>query len=336
MVDVTKLCGNCKKEFPARSAVVANGTNYCSQHCRNEWLGWLETVGGHKRPGYSEITMRPIEQSLPPATSCPQCGVTNYDALCGNLHCEFCGYDGTGNGIEPRRAEEVTHKGAMPPAIIALIALAGHVVAVMLLAMATDMRTAIATVAACAAVEILVWRRREMLELAASAVSCMPRRRQAMNAILPLGTVIAAGGFIAVMLILTWAPRDDEAPQERRERELQEYVKTQDGRDVVEASPNGGFDEISPEEATDEVMKRILSTPKERSEVQRLGSIDEQLTAFQNQRGISDRIVEAAIKEWVTTHNGNFDYDLDEVKATCLRNKRNGIPYQYLPESEKK
>ena len=37
----------------------------------------------------------------------------------------------------------------------------------------------------------------------------------------------------------------------------------------------------------------------------------------------------------MATHRFDFDWDLEEVKAICLRNKRSGIPYRYLPESEK-
>jgi hypothetical protein len=60
------------------------------------------------------------------------------------------------------------------------------------------------------------------------------------------------------------------------------------------------------------------------------------LNCFQRVHGISERIAEAAIKEWVLTHNGDFDWDLDEVKAICLRNLRDGIPKRYLPETEQR
>jgi len=61
---------------------------------------------------------------------------------------------------------------------------------------------------------------------------------------------------------------------------------------------------------------------------------DAALTRFQRENDISDRIAEAAVKEWVWKH-GHFNWNLDDVKAYCLRNKRYGIPHAYLPESEK-
>lgn len=35
------------------------------------------------------------------------------------------------------------------------------------------------------------------------------------------------------------------------------------------------------------------------------------------------------------THGCDFDWNLEEVKAICLRNQRSGIPREYLPEAEK-
>ena len=89
------------------------------------------------------------------------------------------------------------------------------------------------------------------------------------------------------------------------------------------------------DQATEEFMDQIMSTPEGRAEVERIGNKDVQLTRFQQANEISERIAEAAIKEWVLTHNGNFDWDLEDIKAICLRNKRSGIPHNYLPESEK-
>jgi hypothetical protein len=63
---------------------------------------------------------------------------------------------------------------------------------------------------------------------------------------------------------------------------------------------------------------------------------DAQLTEFQKANGVSDRIAEAAIKEWVITHDGNVEWNLADVKKSCLRNLRDGIPYKFLPESEKR
>jgi hypothetical protein len=91
-----------------------------------------------------------------------------------------------------------------------------------------------------------------------------------------------------------------------------------------------------PVEATvKQVMDQLSSTVAGRSEVQRIGTKDDDLTAFQKQHSISNEIAEAAIKEWVLTHRGQCDWNLQEVKAICLRNKEGGIPKQYLPESKK-
>src|SRR5580692_5208533 len=84
-----------------------------------------------------------------------------------------------------------------------------------------------------------------------------------------------------------------------------------------------------------EVMDEVMSTPEGRANVDRAANKEIQLTEFQEANGISNRIAEAAIKEWVIKHK-RFGYDLDEVKVICLRNKRDGIPYEYLPESEKR
>jgi len=101
--------------------------------------------------------------------------------------------------------------------------------------------------------------------------------------------------------------------------------------------PNNQEDEplFDADQATQEVMQEITSTPEGRAEVERIGNKDLALTRFQQEHGISERIAEASIKEWVLTHNGNFDWNLEDVKAICLRNQRSGIPYAYLPESEK-
>jgi hypothetical protein len=36
------------------------------------------------------------------------------------------------------------------------------------------------------------------------------------------------------------------------------------------------------------------------------------------------------------THGRDFDWNLEAVKAICLRNKASGIPPEYLPEAEKR
>jgi hypothetical protein len=101
-------------------------------------------------------------------------------------------------------------------------------------------------------------------------------------------------------------------------------------------TPQTGYMGQTPDAAARDVLGKLNSTQEGRVAVERLASKDDQLTDFQNLNGISDRIAEAAIKEWVTTHGGNFNWDLEAVKSICLRNMRSGIPYKYLPESEKR
>jgi hypothetical protein len=78
-----------------------------------------------------------------------------------------------------------------------------------------------------------------------------------------------------------------------------------------------------------------MATPEGRVEVERVGGKDVALTRFHVANEISESFAEAAIKEWVLKHRGNLDWDLEEVKRIFLRNKASGIPYEYLPESEK-
>lgn len=92
---------------------------------------------------------------------------------------------------------------------------------------------------------------------------------------------------------------------------------------------------INPDVQTKVVMDTLLSTQHGRDLVKKYGSKDNALTAYQQANGISDEIAEAAIKEWVETHGRNFDWDLDDVIVICMRNKRSGIPFDYLPESAK-
>ena len=90
----------------------------------------------------------------------------------------------------------------------------------------------------------------------------------------------------------------------------------------VRDSEKSGFMANTPEQNAQEVLSQVTSTPQGRVTVDRLASKDDQLTAFQRAHGISDSVAEAAIKEWVIQHNGNFDYNLEAVKAICLRMKR--------------
>jgi hypothetical protein len=85
---------------------------------------------------------------------------------------------------------------------------------------------------------------------------------------------------------------------------------------------NSGFMANAPEDNAKIVVDQLLSTPQGRSTADRLASKDDQLTAFQRAHGIPDSVAEAAIKEWVIEHGGNFDWNLEEVKAICLRLNR--------------
>ena len=91
-------------------------------------------------------------------------------------------------------------------------------------------------------------------------------------------------------------------------------------------NPKTGFMANSPDENARQVMDQVMSTPQGRATATRLADKDDQLTAFQQANGISERIAEAAIKEWVMTHGRDFDWNLEDMKAICLRNKVSGIP----------
>jgi len=108
-----------------------------------------------------------------------------------------------------------------------------------------------------------------------------------------------------------------------------------DSTTAPSTSPTG-FLANTPDENARQVMDQVMSTPQGRATATRLADKDDQLTAFQQANGISERIAEAALKEWVMTHGRNFDWNLDDVKAICLRNKASGIPPEYLPEAEKR
>ena len=106
--------------------------------------------------------------------------------------------------------------------------------------------------------------------------------------------------------------------------------------DIGDRNPKTGFMANCPQENARQVMEQVMSTPQGRATATRLANKDDELTAFQRANGISERVAEAAIKEWVMTHGRNFDWDLADVKAICLRNKASGIPYEWLPEAEKR
>lgn len=100
-------------------------------------------------------------------------------------------------------------------------------------------------------------------------------------------------------------------------------------------SSNTGFMGQTPDQAAREVLDQISSTPAGRAAVDHIAQKNDQLDAFQAERGYSDRIVEAAIKEWVTTHGGNYDWNLEQVKKICVRNARYGIRNEFRTESER-
>ena len=105
---------------------------------------------------------------------------------------------------------------------------------------------------------------------------------------------------------------------------------------LTPVNPKTGFLANTPDENARQVMDQVMSTPQGRATATRLADKDDQLTAFQQANGISERIAEAALKEWVMTHGRDFDWNLEEVKAICLRDKASGIPRAYLPEAEKR
>ena len=80
----------------------------------------------------------------------------------------------------------------------------------------------------------------------------------------------------------------------------------------------------TPEQNAKEVADKLTAAPE--GVAGRLAGKYDRLGESQKSDGISERIVEAAIKEWVAEHGGDFDWSLEGVTAICLRNKRNGIP----------
>lgn len=113
-------------------------------------------------------------------------------------------------------------------------------------------------------------------------------------------------------------------------------VITREGGSLSDFHPAPSDDSVNFDaaKAANDMVEQIASTPEGVEAIEYYGGKNVELTRFQKQFGISDRIAEAAIKEYVVT-TGNLDYDLARVKTICLRNARNGIPYDYLPESEK-
>ena len=84
---------------------------------------------------------------------------------------------------------------------------------------------------------------------------------------------------------------------------------------------------LDADKATQKVTEVLLSNPSTAAKAQELGDKDVAPTRFQQANDISDEIAEAAIKEWVLTHNGNFDWDLEDVKKICLRAFIPNVPF---------
>ena len=82
------------------------------------------------------------------------------------------------------------------------------------------------------------------------------------------------------------------------------------------------FNDTTTEDEIETIVDSIMSTPEGRAGAQRVTDRDNQLTHFQRANGISDEVAEAAIMEWVVGHGGNFDWDLEDVKAICRRMQR--------------
>jgi len=112
-------------------------------------------------------------------------------------------------------------------------------------------------------------------------------------------------------------------------------VGTTEGCDNQDKSKSG-FMSNTPEQNAKEVADKLTSTQEVSAVADRLTDKDDQLSKFQKTNDISERIAEAAIKEWIYKHSSEFDWNLEDVKAICLRNERDGIPNDYLPESEKR
>lgn len=85
---------------------------------------------------------------------------------------------------------------------------------------------------------------------------------------------------------------------------------------------NTRFNDTTAEDEIEMIVDSIMSTPEGRAAAQRVTDRDDQLTHFQRANGISDKVAEAAIMEWVVGHGGNFDWDLEDVKAICRRMQR--------------
>ncbi len=84
-------------------------------------------------------------------------------------------------------------------------------------------------------------------------------------------------------------------------------------------------------QAANEVTRRMLTQPDVATKASGIASREAAFERFLQKHGVSDEIAEAAIKEWVLTHGGDFDWVLEEVQEICLRNQRSRIPEAYKP-----
>lgn len=75
------------------------------------------------------------------------------------------------------------------------------------------------------------------------------------------------------------------------------------------------------DQAARETTDILLADPDTAAKAQQIADKDAALTHFQRANGISNEIAEASIKEWVLSHGGDFDWDLEEVKELCLVKK---------------
>jgi hypothetical protein len=88
---------------------------------------------------------------------------------------------------------------------------------------------------------------------------------------------------------------------------------------------------FDPNQAANEVTRRMLKQPDVAAKASVIASKEAAFEQFLKKHGVSDEIAEAAVKEWVLTHGGNFDWVLEEVQQICLRNQRTQIPEAYKP-----
>jgi hypothetical protein len=124
---------------------------------------------------------------------------------------------------------------------------------------------------------------------------------------------MSACALIALVMVIVIHANDEK--EKRAKREADEIIRIE--KLIAESSPT-----------IEDRRPRVSNTMAYQQK-------DEALSQFQVDELISDADAEAAIKEWVTEHNGNFDWNLEEVKYLCIRNRDFGIPFDFLPETVK-